>query len=67
MGLVEFLLLAFIAVLVTWGFTWAIDMFAPGHPAIINRLAWGACVFVLLWMLVQATGLLRHDIKIPSV
>ncbi len=67
MGIVEFFLLCVVVVLCAAGAIWVIGFFAPGHPPLIDKWIWGVACLVILVALVQATGLLKHDIRIPSL
>jgi len=67
MGLFYFLGLVVLVVLVCAAALWVIGQLAPSHPAIIDRGVWVLCVIILVVILVQAMGLLSHDVPIPRV
>jgi hypothetical protein len=67
MGLFEFLLVSVLVIFACWLAVWAIGYFAPGHPAIIDKLFWGIGILIILMLLLQATGILSHDVRIPHV
>lgn len=67
MGLIAFLLVCVIVVCACALAVWAIGYFAPGHPALIDKLIWGVGVLIILMLLLQATGILSHDVRIPHV
>ncbi len=67
MGFFAFLILCFVVLVAAALFTWAAGYFAPGHPAIIDKLAWGVAVFIILVVLLRATGILSHDVAIPHI
>ena len=66
MGIGAFLLYSLVVVVLVYLFTVVIDKLAPGHPVIINQIAWGVAVLIIVALLVQATGLSQYDPKIPS-
>jgi hypothetical protein len=66
MGLFAFIILCFIVVALAWLGVWVIGHFAPGHPAIIDRIIWGVAVLIILYNLFTAMGLMSHDPQIPS-
>ncbi len=66
MGFIAFLILCFVVLVAAAIFVWAAGYFAPGHPAIVDKLVWGVAIFIILVVLLQATGILSHDVKIPS-
>lgn len=39
----------------------------PGVPAIIPKVVWILAVVVILYLLLTATGILGHDVRIPHV
>ncbi len=67
MGLFQFLLLAVIVVCVCAAAVWLMGQLAPNHPKIIDTLIWVLAVVILVLVLVQATGLMSHDIAIPHL
>jgi hypothetical protein len=67
MGLFEFILLCFVVVALAWVGCWALDTFMPGHPGIVNKIIWGVAIFIIIWQLLAATGILGHDPRIPHV
>jgi len=67
MGFIEFLILCFVVLVAAALFVWAANYFAPGHPAIVDKLAWGVAILIILVVLLRATGILSHDVQIPHV
>ena len=67
MGLIEFCILCVVVLVIAAIGNWAIDTFATGHPPLINKLIWGVAVAIILFALLQATGILGHDVRIPHV
>ncbi len=67
MGIVEFFLLCVIVVLLAALAVWVMGYFAPAHPLLIDRLVWGVAIVIIIFALVQATGLLGHDPRIPHI
>lgn len=67
MGVVEFFVLVVVVVLLAALAVWAIGYFAPSHPPIMDKVIWGVAVLIVLFALVNATGLLGHDPRIPSL
>lgn len=67
MGLMQFLILVVIVVLVCAAALWVIGQLAPSHPAIIDRAVWVLAVVILAVVLLQALGLVGHDVPIPRV
>jgi hypothetical protein len=67
MGLFEFLLIVVLVVFACWLASYAIDYLAPGHPPLFNKLIWGVGIVIILWLFLQATGILSHDVRIPHV
>lgn len=58
MSLIAFLIFVLVAVLVAWVVIWILGQAAPGHPAIIDRIIWIVVVVIILFELLEATGLL---------
>lgn len=67
MGIVEFFIFTFVVLVLAALCNWAIDTFAPGHPAIANQVIWGVAVVVVLVALSQGIGLLKYDPLIPRI
>ncbi len=67
MGLIEFLVTTLVAVVIGYLFILAMGYFAPGHPAIIDKIVWGLVIVIIVVMLLRATGLLHYDPRIPHV
>jgi hypothetical protein len=67
MGIIEFFILVAVAVGLGWLLIWGLGYFAPGHPGIIDKIIWGVVIVVIIFALVQATGILRHDPQIPHI
>ena len=67
MGIIEFFILCVVVVLAAALAVWAINYFAPGHPPLVDKVIWGVAIVVILFALVQATGILGHDPRIPHV
>lgn len=67
MGMLEFVILAIVVCIIAAAATWALRTFVPGVPAIVYTLIWGVAIGIIIWTLLQATGVLRHDPKIPSL
>lgn len=67
MGLIEFLIIVVLVVFFCWLAVQALAYFAPGHPALFDKVIWGIGLFIVLLLLLQATGILNHDIRIPHV
>lgn len=67
MDVVSFFVLCVIVVCLAALAVWAIGYFAPGHPAMVDKLIWGVAVLVILVTLVQAIGLLGHSPRIPHL
>jgi len=66
-GLFYFLGIVVLVVLVCAAALWIIGQLAPNHPPIIDRGVWVLAVVILVVILVQAMGLLSHDVPIPRV
>jgi len=62
-----FLGIVVLVVLVCAAALWVIGQLAPNHPPIIDRGVWVLAVVILVVILVQAMGLLSHDVPIPRV
>jgi len=62
-----FLGIVVLVVLVCAAALWIIGQLAPNHPPIIDRGVWVLAVVILVVILVQAMGLLSHDVPIPRV
>ncbi len=67
MGFIEFLILCFVVLVAAAIFVWAVGYFAPTHPPIVDKLAWGVAILIILVALLTATGILSHDIRIPHI
>ena len=67
MGLFQFLLIAVVVVVACAGAVWIMAQIAPSHPHIIDTLIWVLAVVILVLILVQATGLMSHDVAIPKL
>lgn len=68
MGVIQFVLLAGVIVLLAAIVIWAIGYFAPSPvPDIIPKLIWGLVIVALLFILLNATGIMGYDIPIPRV
>lgn len=67
MGLFAFLGIVIVVVLVCAAALWVITQLAPNHPLIIDRVVWVLAVVILGFILVQALGLVSHDVPIPKV
>lgn len=68
MGFVELLIIVFIIVILTAGFVWAINYFAPSQvPTYVSRLLWGVAIFLILYVILSALGLTHFDITIPKL
>ena len=67
MGLFEFLLIVVLVVFACWLAVYVIGYIAPGHPAIMDKIIWGVGILIILMLLLQATGILSHDVRIPHV
>jgi hypothetical protein len=67
MGIIEFLIIVVVVVFACWLAVYAIGYIAPGHPAIIDKIIWGVAILIILVLLLQATGILAHDVRIPHV
>jgi membrane associated rhomboid family serine protease len=67
MGVIEFFVLCVVVVLMGALAVWAINYFAPSHPAIVDKIIWGVVIVVILFALVQATGILGRDPRIPHI
>ena len=67
MGFLEFLLTVFVICVLAGVFTWAITTFVPSAPGWIIQLVWGLAVVLILVLILQATGLMNYDPKIPRV
>jgi hypothetical protein len=67
MGIIEFFILCFVVVLFAGLLTWGLGQLVPDHPALIDRVIWFVAVVVILFALIQATGILGHDPRIPHV
>lgn len=62
MGIIQFIVIAAIIGIVIW----AVNTYTP-IPAPIKKIILWAGVFVIVLLLLAATGILGHDIKIPSI
>jgi hypothetical protein len=67
MGFGAFLVFTFIVLALTALVVAAITYFLPNAPAYVPKLLWGLAVFIILYTLAQAMGLLGHDVPIPRV
>lgn len=67
MGLMEFLILCLIAVGIAWVAVYALGALFPGHPAIVDKIIWGIALLIIIVALLQATGIMKYDPKIPHV
>lgn len=67
MGLFAFLLLAVMVVIACGLAVYAMGYFSPDHPKLIDKGVWGLGIFIILYILLSATGILSHDIMIPRV
>lgn len=67
MGLVAFLIFAVAVTLVTFLAIALIKWLAPAHPDIIDKVLWCLAILIIVVRLLEATGLLGHDIMIPHV
>jgi hypothetical protein len=67
MGLFEFLIIAVVVIFACWLAVFALGYIAPGHPPVIDRIIYGVGILIILVMLLQATGILAHDIQIPRL
>ncbi len=67
MGLFAFLEIVVLVVVICAAALWVIGQLAPSHPAIIDRAVWVLAVIILAIILIQAMGLLTHDVPIPRV
>jgi hypothetical protein len=67
MGLFEFLLIVILIVVLAALTVWVIGQIAPGTPALVLRIVWAVAVLVILFILAQATGILRYDPRIPHL
>lgn len=67
MGLIQFLMIVVIVVLVCAAALWVIGQLAPSHPPIIDRAVWVLAVVILAVVLLQALGLVGHDVLIPRM
>ncbi len=67
MGVLEFFFLVIVVVLGAALTVWVLGYFAPGHPAIVDKLVWGIAVVIIIYALVVATGLLARDPQIPRI
>lgn len=62
MGIIQFIVIAALIGI----FIWAIHTYTPIAPQIKKLILWcGIIVIVLLFLM--ATGILGHDVKIPSI
>ena len=60
------MILCVVVVLVAAVAVWVLGQI-PGTPAIIPKVIWIVAVLILLFILMQATGILGRDIRIPHV
>lgn len=67
MGLFEFLIIAVVVVFACWLAVFALGYIAPGHPVVIDKLIYGVGILIVIVLLLQATGILSHDVMIPRV
>lgn len=67
MGLLSFLGIVIVVVLLCAAALWIIGQLAPNHPPIIDAGVWVLAVVMLGLILLQAMGLLGHDVPIPHV
>jgi hypothetical protein len=67
MGLLAFVIFCFVVVLIAWAAVWCLNYFMPGHPVIVDRIIWGLSIFIIVFKLLQVTGILSHDPVIPRV
>lgn len=67
MGLIEFLIFTVIVVVVGWAAIYVMGKLAPSHPVIIDNIIWVAVFLIVMLKLVQAAGLVGHDIQIPRI
>lgn len=67
MGIIEFFIFCVVVVVAGGLCVLAMKYFSPDHPRFIDNIVWGVVVLVILYTLVQATGLLSHDPQIPRL
>jgi hypothetical protein len=67
MTLGAFIVLVFVVVALCWIATWALGYFFPGHNPLFDKLIIGLGIFIVLWQLVAALGLLGYDPVIPKL
>lgn len=66
MGLIEFLLTVFVVVVICAVGVWVLGR-VPGCPAWVPQLVWFVGAVIIVYTLLQATGILAHDPQIPRV
>jgi len=67
MGLFEFLIIAVVVIFACWLAVFALGYIAPGHPVVVDRIMYGVGIFIVFVLLLQATGILSHDVAIPRL
>jgi len=67
MGLLAFVIFVFIVLAIAWCGIWLLNTFLPEHPAIVDKLIWALALFIILFKLLQVTGIMSHDPVIPHV
>ena len=66
MGLIEFLILVFVVVVIC---AVAVSFLGkvPNCPAWVAQLVWFVGAAIIIYTLLQATGILQHDPQIPRL
>jgi hypothetical protein len=67
MGVIEFFVTVGVLVLLAFGLLWVINYLAPNHPAIIDKIVWVVVILVIVFLLLEALGLLGRDVQIPRI
>ena len=67
MDFLQFILLCIITVAIAWTGVLLLGYFVPEHPPIIDKIIWVVCIVIILWTLINATGVSRYAPKIPHV
>ena len=66
MGFGELLLYIIVVAILAAVANWILGQI-PGVPAILPKIIWILAVVIVLWLLLTATGILSHDVRIPRV
>lgn len=66
MGLIEFFVFAVVVVIIGWLAIFVMGKLAPGHPAILDNIAWVVVVLIIVITLARAMGV-GNGPQIPRI